>query len=255
MDMNKRILRLLCMAGLKSEEALLYAYVLENKGCSIIDVAKACGIPKTSAYRSFETLQEMGLVKSSEDSWKNSLEALPIDSFLKQLENEQKNRRRIMNELKVLFSLKNIPESSLSIPQIEIFKGENSLEKYLDLSEMSWSTNLSFGNWEDLNKDGDMVPLEKKFIKNRLKKGANACSYLMKGGPCTSEITEYDEFEERVTKTLDNDSYKPMWTNAFEGNNYVYIWTLDEKKKLIGTFIDSKPVADFYKRYIHSLFT
>lgn len=253
MDANKRICRLFSMAGLKPEESVLYQYVLENSGCSIIDAAKKCRVPKTSAYRAFEALMARGLIKTVGDSWKNNLDALPITGFIKKLENQQKNMRRLAQELKSLFLLKKIPESSLSIPQIEVFKGDDALGKYLDLSEMQWFANFSFGNWEDLNKNGHLIPLERKFIRNRLKKGANAFSYIMKGGPCISEITKYDEFEDRVTKVADDGEYKPMWVNAFDGNNFVYIWTLDEKKKLIGTFIDSEPVADFYKNYVHSL--
>lgn len=241
------------MAGLTAEEAALYVHILENKGCSIIDAARSCGIPKTTAYRAFESLKNMMLIKSSSISWENHLEALPISGLMKKLENEQKNRRRLIHELKLLFSIKDIPNTQLSIPQIEVFKGEKSLEKYLELSEMDWRTNLSFGNWEDLNINGHLIPLEKKFIKNRLKKGANAYSHLMKSGPCTREITDYDAVENRVTKTASGGSYAPMWTNTFEGNNFVYIWTFDEKGKLMGTLIDSKPVADFYRNYTYSL--
>lgn len=253
MNINNRLHRLLYKAGLKAEEAALYIHILENKGCSIIDAARSCRIPKTTAYRAFESLKDMMLIKSCSTSWKNHLEALPITDLMGKLENEQKNKRRLINELKLMFLIKDIPAVALSVPQIEIFKGDKSLEKYLELSEMDWRTNLSFGNWEDLNVNGHLIPLEKKFIKNRLKKGANAYSHLMKSGPCTREITDYDADENRITKTSNNDSYMPMWTNTFEGNNFVYIWTLDDKKKLIGTLIDSKAVADFYRHYIYSL--
>jgi hypothetical protein len=74
----------------------------------------------------------------------------------------------------------------------------------------------------------------------------------MKGGDCTSEITNYDEFEDRRTKTVQEGYFKPMWVNAFEGNNYVYIWTLDSRNQLIGTFIDCQPVSDFYKNHVYS---
>ena len=154
------------MSGLKPDEALLYAHILENKGCSIIEAAKECAVPKTSAYRAFEALQKMGLIKAVGEAWRNTLEALPIAGLINKLENRQKNMRRLTNELKVLSSLKKNSENSLSIPQIETYKGDEALGKYLDLSEMQWNTNISFGNWEDLNKNGHMIPLEKKFNKD-----------------------------------------------------------------------------------------
>jgi sugar-specific transcriptional regulator TrmB len=83
MEINNRIKRLLVMSGLTEDEARLYLYVLQNKGCSIMDVARECGIPKTTAYRLFGTLKEVGLVNSTTDSWENSLVPLPIDAFIK----------------------------------------------------------------------------------------------------------------------------------------------------------------------------
>lgn len=252
MKLNNRLHRLLFQAGLTAEEAALYVHILENKGCSIMDAARSCGIPKTTAYRAFEALNAMVLVKSSPVSWKNQLEALSISGLMKKLENEQKNRRRLIHELKLMLAIKDMPDAQLSIPQIETFKGEKSVEKYLELSEMNWQTNLFFGNWEDLNSGGHLIPLEKKFIKNRLKNGANSIGYIMKGGPCTNEITDYDKYENRISKTGHSENYKPLWVNAFEGNNLVYLWTLDDKKGLVGTLIDSKPVADFYRDHIYS---
>jgi hypothetical protein len=254
MDLNNRLKRLLLKSGLKHDEAALYLFILENKGCSIMDASKACGIPKTSAYRAFESLKENSLVKFSANSWKTDLEALPLGILIKRLENDQKNRRRVIHELKVLNSIKKIPlESGLSIPQIETFKGENALEKYIELSELPWHTNLAFGNWEDLNvKGNNFVPIEKNFIQNRIKNGGNALIFITKDGPYTHEITDYDTSENRSSMMVDCANKNPLWVNAFEGNNLVYILNLNEKKELQTTLIDSKPVADFYKEYLYS---
>lgn len=254
MDLSLHLHRLLAKAGLKNEEVLLYSYILEHKGCSIMDVVKACGIPKTTAYRAFESLKNKMLIQSDASSWKNNTQTLSLKNLIKKLENNQKNTRHLIHELKILNSIKTISKDPLSVPQIEVFKGKNAFEKYLDLSEMPWQTNFSFGNWEDLNQNGNLVPVEKKFIKNRLKKGANAYSYIMKGGHCTSEITDYDKFENRISKTKNHRDYQPLWINAFEGNNWVYLWRrTEDRRQTEGTLIDSKSVADFYKDYIFSL--
>jgi len=254
MDLNLRLSRLLSKAGLKTEEALLYLYIFENKGCSIMDAVKACSIPKTTAYRAFESLKNKTLVQSDAASWKTNLQTLSLENLIKRLENDQKNTRRLIHELRVINSVKTISADSLSIPQIEVFKDEKAFEKYLDLSDMEWQSNFSFGNWEDLNQDGNLIPVEKKFIKNRLKNGGNAYSYIMKGGPCTREITDYDKFENRISKTANHRDYQPIWINAFEGNNLVYFWRrTEDRRQTEGTLIDSKSVADFYKDYIFSL--
>lgn len=254
MNLNNRLKRLLLKSGLKRDSAALYLFILENRGCSIMDASKACGIPKTSAYRAFESLKENSLIKFSADSWKTNLEALPLGILIKRLENEQKNRRRLIHELKILNSIKKIPaEGGLSIPQIETFKGDKALEKYIELSEMSWQTNLVLGNWEDFNVNGNnFVPIEKNFIQNRMKNGGNAYVFVTKDGPYTHEITDYDASENRHSKVVDYANKNPIWINAFEGNNLVYIWNLNDKKELYSTLIDSKPVADFYKEQIYS---
>lgn len=254
MDLNLHLHRLLAKAGLKTEEVLLYSYILEHKGCSIMDAVKACSIPKTTAYRAFESLKNKRLVQSDVTSWKNNLQTLSLENLIKRLENDQKNTRRLIHELKTLNSVKTISNDPLSVPQIEVFKGEKAFEKYLDLSGMDWQSNFSFGNWEDLNENGNLIPVEKKFIKNRLKNGGNAYSYIMKGGPCTREITDYDKFENRISKTANHRDYQPLWINAFEGNNWVYLWRrTEDRRQTEGTLIDSKSVADFYKDYIFSL--
>lgn len=254
MKLINRLKRLLLKSGLKLDEASIYLFILEHKGCSVIDAGKACSIPKTSAYRAFESLKENSLVKFSANSWKTDLEALPLEILIKRMENEQKNRRRVIHELKILNSIKKIPnENGLSIPQIETFKGDKALEKYIELSEMPWQTNLAFGNWEDLNvKGNNFVPVEKHFIQNRIKNGGNAHIFITKDGPYTHEITDYDTSENRSSKMVDCSNKKPLWVNAFEGNNLVYILNLNEKKELQTTLIDSKPVADFYKEYLYS---
>jgi len=90
-------------------------------------------------------------------------------------------------------------------------------------------------------------------IKNRIKNGGKCLLVLTGEGPHTKEITDYDFDEDRITK-FSKPEYdkKPVWVNAFEGNNFVYIWGLDDAGNTSATLIDSKPVSDFYKEFIYS---
>lgn len=250
MDLQSHIKKLLIKAGLNDSEASFYLFVLENKGCSISDVYKKSDISKSSAYRAFDSLKNLELLKSDSTSWKTNLDPLSLSGLIKKLENTQRTQRRLILELKTINKAESLTGNS-RIAGIETLNGDEIWEKYLDLSEMKYGTNLSYGSWEDFNREKSLLPIERKFIKNRLKNGNSAKSCLTRTGPNTKEITDHDLDQNRITSHHYEDYLKPIWINAFENNNFVYIWEIDEKGKSYGTLIDSKPVADFYKTFIH----
>ena len=251
MHPSKKLLSLLVKSGLKSDEARFYLFVLDNPGCSIADVYKTGKLSKSSAYRAFENLNALELLTSASDSWKSDLQPISLAGLIKKLESQQKKRHRLISELKILNTTRQLTGHS-RIPGIQTFTGDEIYENYLDLSKMDFHTLLVYGNWEDFNQAGrNLVPLEKKFINNRVKKGSNALAYLTNTGEHTREITDYDLTHNRVSKFAAHRSHKSIWFNAFEGNNLVSLWNLDEKNQIYSTLFDSKPVADFYKEFIY----
>lgn len=252
MNLNSHLKRLLIKAGLNESEASLYLFVLENKGCSISDIYKKSDLSKSSAYRAFEALKNLELLRSDKSSWKTNLTPLPLSSLIKNLENKTRTQKRVITELKLLNTAKTLTTGS-NLPSIETFKGEKIFEKYIELSETPFHTNLSFGSFEDFSSSTkDLVKTEKTYIKNRMKKGANALACVTKTGPATHEIIDCDKDENRLTKILKEQYAKPIWITAYEGNNFVYIWNLDERGQTFATLIDSRQVADFYKNFIYS---
>ena len=260
MNIQNHLRALLLKAGLRKDEAALYLFIRENPGLNVFEAAKKCGISKSSAYRAFEALKESDLVQSDNSlSWKSEFKAKTLDSIIRKLQNKNRHEKRLISELKILNSTQKLNETTgggVKSPLIETFKKENVLEKYLEISSLPWQTNLVFGNWEDFNEPHqgifDFVKLEKTFIKNRMKNGGNAHIFITKDGPYTHEITDYDADENRTTKVVSTFYEKPLWINAFEGNDLVYIWNMDEKNRIYSTLIDSKAVADFYKNFIYS---
>ena len=251
MTISKRLKSLLLKAGLKSNEAELYLFVSENPGCSIADAYKNSGISKSSAYRAFENLRDMELLNSDSDSWKTDLQTISLAGLIKKLESEQRNKRRLITELKTLNTTQNLTGNS-KIAGIETFTGEEVYQNYLDLSEMKFDTGLVYGNWEPFNNSTNLLPVEKKYIENRINNGGNCLAFLTNTGPYTREVTDYDVEENRKTKFIETDDKKPLWINAYEGNNLVSIWNLDEAGKVFATMIDSKSVSEFYKAFIYS---
>lgn len=252
MHPSKKLQSLLIKSGLKPDEACFYLFVLNNPGCSIANIYKKSTLSKSSAYRAFEALKTLELLTSASDSWKTNLQTISLSGLIKKLESQQKKRQRLIHELKFLNHTRKLTGHS-RLASIETFTGEEIYENYLELSQMNFNTLLVYGNWEDFNHDGrDLLPLEKKFIRTRVKKGSNALAFLTKTGTHTREVTDYDISQNRISKLAENPSPKPIWINAFEGNNLVSLWNLGEKNQIYSTLIDSKPVADFYKEFIYS---
>jgi len=169
MNTSKRLKSLLIKAGLKPDEASLYLFVSENPGCSIADVYKRVGISKSSAYRAFESLRSLDLLNTDAEAWKTNLSAISLTGLIRKLEGQQRNRQRLISDLKTFNNVSRIAGNS-KISGIESLEGEAVYQEYLDLSQMAFDTDLVYGNWEPFNNRGSLVSLEKNFINNRVKK-------------------------------------------------------------------------------------
>ncbi|MBT5015937.1 hypothetical protein HN748_02580 [Candidatus Peregrinibacteria bacterium] len=249
MSPDSHLFRLLLRAGLKEDEAQLYLFVLDHPGCSVADVYKEMGLSKSSAYRAFESLRELELLRSDSPTWRTNLQPVSLTGLIQKLENQLRSEKRLISDLKGYDSVRTMDSQ---FPGIQTFRGDKVFEKYHELAEQDFDTNLVFGSWEDFSYTTDLVSIEKKFIKNRMKHGGKARIFITKDGPNTHEITDYDTEENRTSRVLSEKYRKPTWINTFEGNNLVYIWNLDERKQTYATLVDSKPVADFYKDFIYS---
>lgn len=250
MESNNYLKNLLLKAGLSDTEAEFYIFALEHKGCSISDIYKKSELSKSSAYRAFESLKNLELLTTDQNSWKTNLSPLSLSGLIKKLENKQKSQKRVINELKLLNNTTKISTNS-RITGIETIDGDEVFQKYLDLADADFNSLLVFGSWEDFTKTKDLLPIERQFIKNRMKGGRTARACLTKTGPNTREVTDRDVDQHRVSKLKETEYIKPTWINAFEGNNLVYIWDIDEKGKTYATLIDSKSISNFYKNFIY----
>jgi hypothetical protein len=245
----------LIRAGLSTTQAELYSFIYNNPDCSVADACLKLKQSKSSIYRAFDELKEKNLIEFSEDNWKQSMQVNTLKNLIQQLENRKRRDNYLINYFKSIELGKNLrinPNSDF----IEVLNEEETFEKYLDLSEMAWDSMLAFGNWEDLNNENrNIVPVEKKFVRNRLKNGGKAFVSVTKEGPYTAEIIDYknlDEEEKRKSTKSKMPLFKPFWANTFEGNDFVHLWNLGKKGELTSTFIHSPVVANFYRDLIYS---
>lgn len=243
--------KLLSKSALKENEIEFYLYLKENPHCNIFEICKNTSLSKSSAYRSFEVLKSMDLINIHSESWKTDLSAAPLTGLVRKLEAKKRSQARLISELKLFDRADNLIGNS-KIAGIEVFSDEEVYEKYLELSEAKYYSNLVYGDWEAFNNKHSLIRLEKEFIKNRFK-GQRKCNLVLTNdGPNTREIINWDDKEKRTTKFSSRKNIEPVWINAFDGNNYVYIWNLSDRGNTFGTLIESKPVADFYKNFINS---
>lgn len=234
----------------------LYMYITNHEGVSIADAILDLNHSKSSIYRAFNELKVLGLVESLSDDWKTSLKVVTLSGLIKKLQSERRQMSRLISSLRALELSKNLP-SPESLVDFEMLNEEETYERYHDLARSKdWTTMMVCGNWEDFNNEKrNIVHIEKKFINNRIKHGGKAIVLLTKEGPYSSQICdcgELDVEEDRKTISAEKLSKKPFWINVFEGTNYLHVWNMNERGAIVSTFMDCKPIADFYKDFIYS---
>ena len=248
-----RIQSFLQRANLSEAEIQLYLYILGNPGCNVADACRKLKISKSTIYRAFEKLSSLEMVNSKSNKWETELHANSLHGLIKILENEQRKNRRLIEMLKTVESRKLLHHNS-QISGMEILDEEETIERYIDLSEMKWNSVFVFGSWEDFNNVRNIIPTEQKFINNRIKNGGKAFVAITKDGPATREIIDFnheiDKKEERVSKKAEF-YQKPVWVNVFDGNNYVSLWNFNSHGRIASTFIESAPLAEFYRNFIY----
>lgn len=245
----------LIRAGLSTTQAELYEFIYHNPGCSVSDACIRLKQSKSAVYRAFDELKENGLVEFSRDGWKQSLRVGSFENLIRRLENHKRRDDYLIKYFKGL-ELGRKWRINPSVDFVEVLNEEETFERYLDLSEMDWDSMLAFGNWEDLNDEQrNLIPVEKQFVKNRLKNGGKAFVSVTKEGPYTGEIIDYrdlDRAENRKSVKSRLSLFKPFWVSVFEGNDCVHVWDLDKKGELTSTFVNSATVAGFYRDLIYS---
>lgn len=247
----------LIRAGLSEKAAELYLYIQSNSKCCVADACIDLKYGKSSVYRAFEELKQLGLVSSVNENWKNVLEVNSLGNLIKKLENDKRKKANLINTLRAIEFSQGLKNDAF-LAGFETLNEEETFERYHDLSKREdWHIMMAFGNWEDFNNENRcIVPVEKQFIRNRLRHGGKALVVVTKEGPNTSQIVDYNEEldlgEDRKSVAARDLAKKSLWVNVFEGNDHVHIWNMNRKQEIQSTFMECASVADFYKDFIYS---
>lgn len=103
---NQKILKILEQIGLSPNESAVYFAALQRGPCSILNLAKASGIKRTTVYTVVDSLKAKGLVHIEIKGFKQLYSALHPEQ-LESILNEKRNTlNSILPELSAIYNLK-----------------------------------------------------------------------------------------------------------------------------------------------------
>ena len=170
MTLRENIKSLLEKAGLSEDEIRFYMILLSNQGKSIYEVGKKAGLSKNKAYKAFSDLHERKIVGYTGSgqfkyAFPSSLEPLTIE-----LDRTRRTLGRTSDKLKQIEKLIPYLDSKESDASIEILEGDDIHQDYFDLLDQEWDTVFAYGDFEMFCEEFGFEQ-EKRFIRNRVKKG------------------------------------------------------------------------------------
>ena len=182
MDIKSRVLQLLRRAGMTPAEAKFYLTVHQNPHLTMKQLAAQAKLSVSSAYRAFEHLKTLGLVTSSRENWRRSIEAVSLRTVAKKLAKEQRRLRKVELELQSISDLMGLTAFSHMEDPIQIITDQNKIteEAYKELYS-PWEHFYCYGSTERLvDIIGDAE--EKDWVKKRTKMGKSVDAIITEKG-------------------------------------------------------------------------
>ncbi|MBT7484342.1 winged helix-turn-helix transcriptional regulator, partial [Candidatus Peregrinibacteria bacterium] len=105
MNFKDHLLSLLKKIGLTDSEAQCYLIIQKNPELTINELVKKSDLSRAQVYRVFERLQNLNLVTSSSENWRQTLRAASLNGLANRVGLEQRKLRKAELELKRLSNL------------------------------------------------------------------------------------------------------------------------------------------------------
>ncbi len=227
MNIKKHIKTLLQKIGLTESEIAVYLTVHQNPKITLSELQKKTKFSTATVYRAFDKLKGLGLITSSQSSWKKNIEAISLRSIGEKLAREQRKLRKTELELKRLDNLFNLSERSFIDEPVQIYSDKNQIiEKYFRILSQSWDQLKAYGSGETLIDILGTDP-EHQFVQHRSKQGKKANLIMTELGPYGQELQNSDEKFLRNTKLVIDPSNQNFMTYIY--GNEVSIINRDEQ--------------------------
>ena len=253
MDIKRRVLQLLGKAGMTSSEAKFYLTAHKNPKLTIKELQIRSGLSRTSAYRVFENLKNMGLITSSQDNWRKSIETVSLRTVAEKLAKEQRRLRKVELELKSMSDLMGLTAFSHIQDPVDVISDKNKIvDEAFKLLSADWDHMLCFGSAERLLEViGDSE--EKSWVQSRFKKGKTVDVWLTELGKYSDYFLPSSGRELRNVKiNLDNKN-KDYCT--YVCGDKVAIWQKDDEFGNKAVIIKDPTIVKSYEQMFQSLWT
>ena len=224
--MKKHILNLLVRIGLTEKEANFYLTANQNQNLTIKDLKEKSGLSLASTYRAFDKLKTLGLVTSSQENWRKSIEAVSLKTLANKLAKEQRKLRKVELELKKYDNLMNLTSFSDFSEPVEVLSDQNKIvEKCFEILSRPWENMLVYGSAERLIDVIGNDP-EREFKRIRAQKGKSCTVVLTEVGPYASEFMPNNEKDLRNVKIKIDRTQQDYMTYVYDDE--AIVWKMDE---------------------------
>jgi len=254
MKIHERLQSLLLQAGLTETDNLVYIELLKKPAENAFELIRRTGLPKTTVYRSIERLDHLKMITQTNDQKSNAklIRALSPKNLVAELQKSRRQLGKIANQLKEISPYLKTPNE-----EIEAFETYHSKEQmkeaYLFMSEIPYSTNLDFGDFESFIPLIGGIETGNKFRANRIRHADHQaiCTTFGQYTKYYSTREAEKKFKNRV-KLLNSD-LRNTFTIFSTDSDYVLFNNVDDPENPHSTLVKSKSIADFQRKQFEFL--
>ena len=232
-------------------EAKFYLTVHQNPKLTLKELAIKSKLSVSSTYRAFENLKHLGLITSSQDHWRKSVEAVSLRTVAKKLASEQRRLRKVELELQSISDLMGLTAFSHMEDPIQIITDQNKIteEAYKELYR-PWEYFYCYGSTERLvDVIGDAE--EKDWVKKRVKLGKTADAIITEKGEYFDYFMPSNNKELRNVKVSIDKNNNDRCLYIFEDE--VTIWHKDKDLGNRAVVISDPTVVKSYQQMFRGL--
>lgn len=131
---DQQLIEQLAAFGIGTIETQIYLYLLGKPPMSILEIAEALSIPRTSVYDNAEKLTNKGLVEVIVQHKSHQLKAFPISILQTHIDKEKARVESLQDKLATLKREFPLGGSSLGTTEVRYYHGSKGLE------QMVWNT-------------------------------------------------------------------------------------------------------------------
>jgi len=250
MKIHQHLQSLLLQAGLSETDNLTYIELLKKPAETPFELVKRTGLPKTTVYRSIDRLSHLKMITRDDNG---ILKALSPKNLVAELQKSRRQLGKIANQLKEISPYLKTTQND----EIEVFETyhtpEQMKEAYLFMSEIPYSTNLDFGDFESFIPLIGGIKIGNKFRANRIRHADHQaiCTTFGQYTKYYSTREAEKKFKNRV-KLLNSDLRNSFIIFSTD-SDYVLFNNVEDPENPHATLVKSKSIADFQRKQFEFL--